>query len=146
MTRVIICIYTYIHIYTYIYYMQWIPIDCLGPLSAAWQETPPPNPGSPESRKIRHQSINQSFPFLGSVTLLGLNARLATEYILYWLPVSILEFFYIYIYISIISSYDCIRGAYTKEDRLTHAHHAVNNNKQNTQDYRSFSLPCPRPS
>ena len=108
----------------------------------AWEwsdEKPPEIPkwAITSDNKEVNQSINQFFPFIGSVTLLGLNAWLATEYILYWLPVSILEFFYIYIYflyiyISIISPYDCIRGAHTKEDRLTHAHHAVSNNKQNT--------------
>ena len=45
--------YLHIHIYIHIYYMQCIPIDYLGPLSAARQETPPPNPGGLESREIR---------------------------------------------------------------------------------------------
>ena len=33
--------------------MQCIPINYFGPLSTARQETPPPNPGGPESREIR---------------------------------------------------------------------------------------------
>ena len=45
--------YIYIHIHIYIYYMQCIPIDYLGPLSAAWQEAPPPNPWGPKGREIR---------------------------------------------------------------------------------------------
>ena len=48
-----IYIYIYIHIHIHIYYMQCIPIDYFGPLSTARQETPPPNPGDPESREIR---------------------------------------------------------------------------------------------
>ena len=48
-----IYILTYIYIYIYIYYMQCIPIDYYGPLPTARQETPPPNPGGPESREIR---------------------------------------------------------------------------------------------
>ena len=50
-TQIQLRIYIYIYIHTY--YMQCIPIDYLGPLSAARQETPPPNPGGPESREIR---------------------------------------------------------------------------------------------
>ena len=42
------------YIYIYIYYMQYIPIDYLGPLSAERQETPPPNPG--ESQEPQDQA------------------------------------------------------------------------------------------
>ena len=51
-THIHILTYTYIYM-RYIYYMQCIPIDYFGPLSIAWQETPPPNPGGPESHEIR---------------------------------------------------------------------------------------------
>ena len=87
-----------------------------------------------------HQSINQSiFPVFRVRNPFGTQCIISNW--VYSILTSgfhfrIFFFFYIYIcffiYISIISPYDCIRGAYTKEDRLTHAHHAVSNNKQNT--------------